>query len=1849
MVEKDGREANSDRAEDKVSPTLEEAAPLGEGAQSSDSTDRETDATAEGHLIPEPRRSCVVVGVGASAGGLSAFKRFLRSLPSDSGMAFVLIQHLDPSHESMMAELLSKYTTMPIVQIDEAMPIEPNTVYMIQPNRFVKIEDNGLFVEAPVQRRGVRLPIDYFFSSLARARRERAICVVLSGTGSDGADGLREVKGEGGMTIAQRTEDAEFDGMPSAAVATGAVDHVLAIEEMADAILAYSRHAYVHNHSNGTLASAAPEHFRAILSLLNARTERDFSRYKHGTLARRIERRMGIRHIDSAADYLKLLRSDQEEVHALFKDLLIGVTRFFRDPAAWSELEHILAHQLRDRRSEEAVRVWVPGCATGEEAYSIAMLLFELQERQNKRWDIQVFATDIDSDAIEAARFGLYSENIASDLTEARLTAFFQHDGNKLRVKKRLRETCVFAVQSLLSDAPFSNLDLISCRNLLIYLESDIQQRVLDVFHFGLKPSGLLFLGNSESPNKRIRLFKTLSQPSRVYQKVGTSRPGSGGFPVVSTSRRCLDTLPAKRDEQQSVALGAIERSKRALLEEFAPASVVVNYRGLIQYIHGPVRNYLDFPSGEPELELTTMTLEGLKAKTRSALHQARTSGETVSLVATRIQRDREETAVRIRAQPLPGGKGDDRLFLVSFLDESPPQAADHSADADVPEAPAGLRGSDADEVNRQLVLELAATREDLQSTIEELESANEELKASNEEVMSMNEELQSTNEELETSREELQSLNEELSTVNSQLHDKVGELEAMTNDLTNLLASTDVATLFLDEGLRIRRFTPATMRLMSLLDSDVGRPLSDLASRVDDPELADDARAVLQTLAPIQKEVSKGSSQWFMRRVTPFRTADNKIEGVVVTYSDVTGVKEAARHVELREQQQAAVAQFGRAALAGEDSEALLGRAAKMVVDTLEVDYVKVLRREPEGRDLRLVAGVGWRNGLVGEATVSAGIESQGGYTLQTGGPVVTRDLRKEKRFSGSRLMSDHGILSGMSVLIGPEEAPWGVLSAHARREIDFTVDDTNFMLSVANVLWEAIRREAVETALRANEARTAAFLNNSAVVAWMKDGRGRYVYLSQTFEHRFGIRADDWLGRTDEELWPPEMAAAIHANDRRVREANEALETTETMVVRSGASVHLLVSKFPFTDALGRSCVGGLGVDITDRIEAERALTESEERLRQAARMARFGTYYADVDEGVIYWSAELKEILGYPSDAALETAIGEVPGFVNEADRERVAAALTASLDPVGDGLLQEEYRVVRRDGEIRWLLMQGRTLFQGEGPARCPIQVTGTALDITERHLFEEELRAARTRAEAANEAKSQFLANMSHEIRTPLTAILGFADVLQTRLCDPDDQACINTIKRNGDHLRQILDDFLDLAKIEAGKLSVHAQPCDAVAIIVEIQSLYGARAAQKGLSLTFEPRGELPRQIETDPKCLRQILLNLVGNAIKFTDTGGVQIVVECHAQDEQLAIAVIDSGIGIEQSHLEAVFEAFEQLDKSMTRSAGGTGLGLSITKKLVRALGGEITAESEPEHGSTFHIRIPTGPLAEAEWVIPDVTRLPTGAGGSPNEALPTLKARVLAVDDHRDVRFLVHELIENAGGEVISASDGAQALAVWQREHGQGRTIDAVLIDIQMPGMDGLDTTRQLRAVGCRVPIIALTANAMQRDRDACLEVGCDDFLSKPIERAVLLKKLAGWLHQPLADRTDDEATLVVLCVDDDPDIRATQKTLLELHGHRVEVAGSGAEALAVAERCKPSTALIDLGLGDMSGSELLEQLKRRPELADCLYVCLSGQTEDEAAWRELGFDYYLQKPVGIAALTEVLRCAKPGTKE
>jgi two-component system CheB/CheR fusion protein len=839
-----------------------------------------------------------IVGIGASAGGLSAFEAFFSGMPADidPGMAFVLVQHLAPDHKSILAELIRRYTRMQVFEVEDGMPVRVNCAYIIPPNFDMAFLNGTLQLLEPSEPRGRRLPIDFFFRSLAQDQHQLAIGIVLSGTGSDGTLGVRAIKGEAGMVMAQSPETTEFDGMPRSAIATGLVDWQLPPAAMPAQLIAYVAHAF--GKHSALIAEQTPSNENAlkkIFILLRAQTGHDLSQYKTSTINRRIVRRMAVHQLESIEDYVRYLQKTPAEVDALFRDLLIGVTSFFRDPQAFKMLEEQVIPQIFDNHPPGSViRVWSTGCSTGEEAYSIAILLQERMEALKQGWTLQVFASDIDRHAIAAARAAVYPASIAADISPQRLARFFtaEADDGAYRINKSIRDLLVFSEHDLLRDPPFSRLDLISCRNLLIYLGADLQKSIIPLFHYALNPFGMLFLGTSESVGNFIDLFSVLDRKAKIYQ-----RHEDFAGKQYAALRRFLPPPPANHGSSAKatfpVRLPLRDVAEQALLEQIGVAAALVNGQGDIFYLHGRTGAYLEPAPGEAGINnILRMAREGLRLELGMALAKAASSHRVVRLSGLRVRTNGHFSWVRLSVGPVTRGTGvtpESPLYLVT-LEESP--VLDPAAAA-LPAAGGADTGVDADARIAALTEELRAKDEYLQSTREELETANEELKSSNEEMQSVNEELQSTNEELETSKEELQSVNEELATVNAELNTKVLDLSRANNDMNNLLAGTGIATVFVDHCLRILRFTPSASQIINLIPGDVGRAVGHIVSNlVGYDRLVADVQGVLDTLAPKEAQVRSTAGRWYTMSIRPYRTLDNVIEGAVITFVDITEMR---------------------------------------------------------------------------------------------------------------------------------------------------------------------------------------------------------------------------------------------------------------------------------------------------------------------------------------------------------------------------------------------------------------------------------------------------------------------------------------------------------------------------------------------------------------------------------------------------------------------------------------------------------------------------------------------------------------------------------------------------------------------------------------------------------------------------------------------------------------------------------------------------------------------------------------------------------------------------------------------
>jgi two-component system CheB/CheR fusion protein len=832
-------------------------------------------------------RTFLIVGIGASAGGLEALVELFHSMPEDTGMAFVVITHQHPTHTSLLPELLAKATRMEVIQATDGLTVEPNHVYVSPPGGYLAILRGRLHRMETETKEAPHLPIDYFFRSLAEDQKERAVCIVLSGTGTDGTLGLKAIKGEAGMAMVQQVESAKYAGMPSSALATGLADYVLPAGQMPKPLMAYARGPYVARSHEEEESSAFAEPLQKIFVLLRSRTGSDFSSYKSSTIQRRIERRMNLHQIKGPTRYLHYLQENPHELDILFKELLISVTSFFRDPDAFESLARtVLPELVRSRPEEHTFRIWVPGCASGEEAFSLAILMHECLEAAGRHSNVQIFGTDLDNEAIETARSGRYPEGISRDVSPRRLERFFVRDESTFRVRKEVREMTIFAVQNVIKDPPFTKLDLISCRNLLIYLNADLQRRLLPIFHYALKPGGFLFLGSSETIGGLTDLFEIVDKKWKIFRRKETALAARTlmDFPA----RAVTDVEPrgpVVRPTREANIAGIVER---LLLARFAPASVVVNERGEVVYVHGRTGSYLELAAGQPRHNVLDMAREGLHLELASALRQAAAQDAEVIRERVRVKTNGDFALVNLSVAKLHDPETVRGLLLVTFRPcPSPKESAKPKA---------GTRDGRPPSRIEELERELQRTKDSLQITIEELETSNEELKSANEELQSTNEELQSTNEEMETSKEEMQSLNEELTTVNTEMQSKVDDLSRINDDMQNLLNSTDVATLFLDRELNIKRYTEPTRRLINLIQTDVGRPLGDLVSSLDYGDLVRDCREVLRTLIAKVAELRTRDGHWYLMRIQPYRTAENVIDGVVLTFVDINPVKAAEK-----------------------------------------------------------------------------------------------------------------------------------------------------------------------------------------------------------------------------------------------------------------------------------------------------------------------------------------------------------------------------------------------------------------------------------------------------------------------------------------------------------------------------------------------------------------------------------------------------------------------------------------------------------------------------------------------------------------------------------------------------------------------------------------------------------------------------------------------------------------------------------------------------------------------------------------------------------------------------------------
>lgn len=1572
-----------------------------------------------------------VVGVGASAGGLRALEEFFEHMPTDSGAAFVVIQHLSPDFKSLMKELLERRTRMAIYRVTEGMELEPNSVYLIPPGKNLVVENQKLHLleQEERNRHGLNFPIDIFLESLAKTHVDRAIGIILSGTGSDGTNGLRAINESGGFAMVQEPETAEFDGMPRTAIATGVVDRILSPPELAQAVNQLVRSPnsqdISNRYQNDLVGSSV---LRNIARILAQHEQTDFSHYKTSTLSRRIHRRYLISGCKNVDEFVRLLESSSQERAILRHDLLISVTKFFRDRFAWNFLEtDVIPNLIAQTEPQEELRCWVTACATGEEAYSLAILLEEAITRFNKPIKFKIFATDIDKSALEKATQGIYPQTITKDINPERLERYFVRKDNSLQIIRKIREKLLFAPHDITKDAGFTRMNLISCRNVLIYLQSSLQQQVLRNLHFSLTSKGILFLGEAETLGHIEPEFKCLDKKSKIYQKRRDVRLNVPVKGLEKISRQLLPYIPSKQTQENQLE-PMLDRAFSSYLAKHKATCLLVDREHKLFHAFNDDLNILRVPFGRTTTDITKMIVPDLQLPLITALHRAKRERSPVSYLGIRMAQKSQGFSLKLEVTYHESNKlADDFFSIIIQQDEVSVQFSGERFEAD----------AEASQRIMELEYELQQTRENLQAVIEELETTNEEQQATNEELTASNEELQSTN-------EELHSVNEELYTVNAEYQSKIAELTELNNDIDNLLRSTDIGVVFLDRDLKIRKFTPAATVAINLVEADINRPLKHITHNLNCPNLIKLLKVVIENQKGLDKEVKILESDFhLLMRINPYLLEDGHLDGVVVSFIDIDELKTIQQQIHL-----------------------------------------------------------------------------------------VNQELQ-----------------------------------------------ESQLQLRQLNQELEARVKERTQ-ALQKSEARLRAILETTSSIIFLKDIEGRYLLVNRQHLQTFNLTEADIIGKNDDEVFPQEIAQQFLKNDGEVLSTRLVSKFEEQAILPDGSRRTYISIKAPLIDDQGKVyAICGISTDISEQKETEAELRSSAARertilnvvekiretldleeifevttneLRKTLECDRVSLYKFDSHWNGTFVAESVAEGISFFKDVHLEdnwndTCLRRTQGGryknretlaienIDEADFTDCHREVYEKLNikalciaPIFQnqklwGLLaayQNQYSRRWKEGEIRLLTQTGIQLGISIAQVDLFTQIQNQTL----------QLQKAKEVAESANKAKSAFIAHTSHELRTPLNAILGFAQILQRETNFTAKQRReVEVIQRSGQHLLTLINDILHIAKIEAGKLNLEFTDFILSSFLDNLKAMIKIRCQQKGIQFEHQILSNLPSIVRGDETRLRQVLLNILSNAVKFTTNGKVTFTVgyvhdfsqseldtDKSNNNNKIRFHIADTGMGICENEITEIFLPFRQLEGEET-SQEGTGLGLSISQSIVEQMGSKIHVKSTFDEGSEFWF----------DLNFPDVKTSveQTSVNNSYLDAIgyQGQKRRILIVDDLDNNREVLVDFLTPLGFEIIEANSGEKAIAKI-REHQP----NLVILDLVMPELNGLEVTQIIRqeSVWQDLPIIIVSASTMPTDESQCYLAGANAFLVKPLNFEKLLQLLQQ--HLQLEWITQDNST-------------------------------------------------------------------------------------------------------------------------
>ena len=1489
-----------------------------------------------------------VVAIGASAGGLEAMMELLKYLPANTGMAFIYVQHLSPDHKSMLTEILSKKTKMIVQEIDDMDKIKPDNVFVIPYNKGIEVTDGHIKL-IPRSETGAAITIDILFFTLAEAQKERVIGIILSGSASDGTLGMKMIKQEGGLTFAQ-DDTAKFKSMPHSAIAAGVVDFILSPKEMALELGRLSKHPLiktvgVKNGEEDLIDNSNPD-LKIILNHLLKATGVDFSGYKMNTIKRRIIRRMLLHKIKTLREYAKLLSQKKEEIDILYQDLLINVTSFFRDTDTHNYLkETLLPKLLKRKKTGEHLRIWVPACATGEEVYSIAMMLLEIQESKTTNIPVQIFATDLSEQAINKARIGVYSKHDLETVSPKRIQRFFAKTDGGFRVNKAVRDMCVFAPHNILRDPPFSRLDFISCCNLFIYFDNAAQKKAVNTFHYALNDDGFLMLGKSENISHSVNLFTILNKKYKIFSRKLNS--GNRTLPAllpryaqqnvteknISVSNKSITKQPISLNHN-----GLDNAIDAVLVSEFMPASVVINYQMEIVQFRGTTDIFLSHPKGKATFNILKMARPEIAFELRNAISKVIKSKHRYRKSGIELNDAKTGTPVRMISLEIVPLKieSEEPLLLILFTELE--QADFFSAQVLGRKNTPTALGAAKDRRIKKLEQELAAAHADALIIAQEHEAFTEEMQSANEEVVSSNEELQTVNEELETSKEEIESANEELTTTNQELQTRNDLLNESYEYSQAITATIHEAMIVLDKNLRIKSANKSFYKIFKVKEEETeGSFLFDLGNK--------------QWNIPSLRE--------FLQEVFPKST---HFHGFEVSHN---------------------FPQIGEKIMLLNASRIIQKRHGEELI-LLSINDITEVRKKA----LELLAAenkyLSRFQHLLLQTPVAIAIYRGSNYIAELANDLALEILNKDKNLIGKPLFQSM-----------PE------------------------LESQLKPAFDKVMQSGIP--FRANEFEA----------TLLRNGKNKTTYFNIIFEP---IREDD--------------------------------NTISGVIL--------------------------VAIEVTEQIEARKKIKESEERFQAAV----------DAVEGIVWTNNAKGEMegyqLGWSSLTGQRYEAYQGFGWADAIHPDDVQPTLDAWNKAVRDRKnFVFEHRVKYKNGNWGHFSVNAIPLLNADESIR---EWVGVHTDISEQKLFQKQLIEAKESAESTTRYKQQFLSNMSHEIRTPLNSILGFANVLLKTELGLEQKEFLQAIQLSGNSLNALINDILDLAKVDAGKMTFEKQSFEIRKSTSAILHLFNLKIKEKNLELVTEFDNEIPSILLGDSIRLNQVILNLMSNSVKFTHKGKIKLTLKLINQDENnvtIEFTVTDSGIGIAANKINSIFDLFEQAEIGTANSYGGTGLGLAIVKQLIEAQGGSISLKSKIGEGSTFSFVLPfektnLKPAEEIEILAPE---------------LSINKLRVLVAEDVALNQLLIKIILIDFGFEFDIVDNGKMAI-----EKLTVNTYDIILMDLQMPEMNGFESTDYIRKImNSSIPIIALTADVTTADIAKCKNFGMDDYVSKPIDEKLLFIKI------------------------------------------------------------------------------------------------------------------------------------------